>query len=232
MIRINLNGEKKGTPAKTKKKKREQSSELEQNILLIFFVMIGIGVFFFIGWKIKTAYQEQLDIKNAKETEYKSLEKWTQKKLEFDIQKELLTEKINKIGQLKERREGPVKLLEDVFNNLPKSLWLESILQGYDQRLVVVIDKGMESIKPGTNIGAPNQVKIVGRSRTQDAAGTFANRIQGLETRYKSVTLNTIVEKTDESVPVYEFKLFLKMVPGYEKVLKAEEQDSQKGGQE
>jgi len=231
MIRINLNGEKKGTPVKAKRKKREQVSELEQNLVLLICILVGIGVFFFIGWKIKSAFEEQRRIRDAKKAEYKTLEKWTQKKLEYDIQKELLTEKINKISQLKERREGPVKLLEDVFNNLPKSIWIDSIIQGYDRRLTNVIERGMDVLKPGQNIGKPNRVRLIGQSRTQDAAGTFANRIQGLDTRYKNVTLNTIIEKEGNAVPVYQFKLFLEMVPGYEKVLKAEQSAADEGGQ-
>lgn len=231
MIRINLNGEKKGTPAKAKRKKRENASGLEQNLILLIGAVIGIAMFFGIGWNIKKENARVTKIHNAKKAEYDKLAKWDKIKLEYDIQKELMTEKIRKIGQLKERREGPVKLLEDVFNNLPKSVWLVSITQGYDKRLVSKIAKGMTVLKPGKNIGAPNQLLIIGRSRTQDAASSFANRMEGIETRYKSVTLNTIVEIKDKSsIHSFEFKLFLKMVPGYEKILKAEADKKKSGG--
>ncbi|PIE02528.1 MAG: hypothetical protein CSA81_06860 [Acidobacteria bacterium] len=228
MIRINLNGEKRGAPVKTKRKKRKQKSEVEQNIILILLVLIGIGVFFLIGWKINSDYDEQAAIKAQKQAEYKKLEHWEQKKLELDIQKELLNEKIQKISQLKSRREGPVKLLEDVFNNLPKSIWLKSIVQGYDRRLTDKVDPKGRALTPGRNIGKPNDLMIKGMSKTQDAPTTFANSIQGLDSKYNNVILESIVEEKETSVPVFQFTLFLKLVPGYEKILEAEQKGEQK----
>jgi Tfp pilus assembly protein PilN len=219
MIRINLSGEKRGSvSARPKKKKSTQTSEIEKNLILIIGLVLAAGMFFLVKYQIDQEYNTVLAEKNAKEKEYNSLKEWEERKLDLDVHREILTETIQKINQLKDRREGPVKLLEDLFNFLPQSAWLGSVEQGFDASLTKAIDKGMVAKRPGKISAEPSQIKIVGYARTIDGASNLTKKLKAMDSRYEDVILNTVDEVEGQGGPVFEFSIFLKMKAGYEEI--------------
>lgn len=210
MIRINLIAERKAAAVKTTKKKPQVASDLQENLILILCILIAVG---WLGYQYHN-YSSKLNALNTekqqKDSEYKELAIWKEKQLDYDIRKELLSEKIRKISDLKSRREGPVKLLEDIFNNTPSSVYLESLEQGYDKRLVSPTQKGQKVFSPGNNIGPPNMFKITGYSKTMDAASTMANRLFSLDERYKDGELQRVEINEGEDSSDFRFLIFFK----------------------
>ncbi len=226
MIRINLIAERKASAPKAAKS-APQYSELQENLVLIIFVAVALVAFLGRRHLLNKEKGRLAADKSRKEAEYKEVEKWKDKQLDYEIQKELLNEKIQKISQLRDRREGPVKLLEDIYNNVPSSIYLTSIEQGYDRRLVTKTAPQAKVFSPGDNVGPPNYYKINGYSKTIDAASTLANRIFSITNRYTDGDLNTVVEETKagESQGEFLFTIFFKTKLG-------EKEDPAKNGEE
>jgi len=216
MIRINLIAERKAAAPKATRKKSQTASELQDNIIILVFAVLAIAVFLGRRHMINSETSQLKRTKAQKDKEYKEVSVWKERQLDYEIQKELLNDKINKISELKDRREGPVKLLEDIYNNVPSSVYLTSIAQGYDGRLVKPPTKGTTVFSPGENIGAPNQFRIKGRTKTIDAAGTLANRIFSIESRYTDGILSTVDEDEKEGQNEFEFAIFFKTSKGAE----------------
>ncbi|MCB1042131.1 MAG: hypothetical protein KDC35_04300 [Acidobacteria bacterium] len=227
MIRINLIAERKASAPKAAKS-TAQYSELQENIVLIAFVALALIVFMVRRTMLNNERTALQTTKTNKEKEYKAVEKWKDLQLDYEVQKELLNEKIQKISQLRDRRQGPVKLLEDVFNNTPSSIYLATIEQGYDKRLVEKPGPGQAVFNPGSNPGAPNMFKITGYSKTIDAASTLANRLFAIP-RYTDGSLNTVIEQEKGDVQgEFLFTIFFKTTSGGEKAA-AEKKVGQEG---
>lgn len=212
MIRINLIAERKASAPKAAKT-GQQYSELQENLILIVFAVLAFSVFMVRRHMLNKEVDTLSAEKARKEREYKEVEKWKDKQLDYEIQKELLNEKIAKIGELRDRRQGPVKLLEDVYNNVPSSIYLMSIEQGYDKRLTEKTGPQSKAFMPGKkNIGPPNFYKLTGYSKTIDAASTLANKLFSITSRYSDGELNTVVEETkkDDSLGDFLFTIVFK----------------------
>lgn len=210
MIRINLIAEKKAGAPKVAKKSSQQPTWLQDNIILIVAGMISIALAAYLFHTVKKELEAKLAEKAALKKTYDSLKIWETKKEEFEIQRQLLIEKIQKISDLKENRAGPVKLMEDIYNVLPESVWLASITQGYSSKLVKPSRKGGKAAKPrGGNIGSPRLIRIHGYARTTDAITNLARAVINLDERYKGTDLNRYDK--NEKTGQYEFYLFFEL---------------------
>ncbi len=215
MIRINLIAEKKTGAPKAAKKPTRQQSEIQENLIIIVMILIALAVCFFLFRNV----QNQLDMERSENSrltkEYKELEVWNKRKEDLDIQKILLNEKIQKIRNLKDNREGPVKVMEDVFNALPESVWFQSITQGFDKNLVQASGSNRTAFQPGSrNLGEPALVKVTGFAKTTESITSFADRLLELDTRYKETELNNIEQIDTDDGKVYAFEIFFRVLPG------------------
>ena len=213
MIRINLIAERKAGASKAAKKPASQQSEIQENMVLILFVLVAIAVGAYI-WngvsnKLKDAQAEQVRLKK----EWEQVKGYQAEKEDYEIQKELLNEKITKISELKDLREGPVKLMEDVANALPESAWLESIWQGYNKKLAEATRSEGMVIKPGKRaLGEPSLVMVTGSAKTADAVTNFTTRIINLDSRYYDTELNNYLQfEEEDGTKGYRFEVFFKV---------------------
>lgn len=217
MIRINLIAERKAGAPKTTKKATRQTSELEENIVLIVMVLVALGACIAHYQVLKRQQMSLLAQKSALEAEYKKLEVWIQKREEFEIQKELLNEKIQKISTLKDRRQGPVKLMEDIHNVLPETIWLTDVTQGMDRALLSVTRPGREAGKPANQKGITSnlEVRVSGYAKNTDAITTFARNVQNMEDRYSEIDLNQygLADKEITEGSGFKFQLYFKVAP-------------------
>ncbi|CAM2067940.1 PilN domain-containing protein [Sulfidibacter corallicola] len=216
MIRINLIAERKAGAPKTPKKAAKKSSELEENIILIVAIVIALLGGFFWHRHYKNKLQDLKNEQRKLQAEYDKVKIWIEKREEFEIQKELLNEKIQKISSLKDRREGPVKLMEDVHNVLPESVWLSSINQGFDRNLTQATGAGRSSFAPSKGRSLPSSldVKVSGFAKNTDAITNFAKKIQSLDRRYANLDLNQFEKfQKEEEGSGYSFDLYFKIKP-------------------
>jgi Tfp pilus assembly protein PilN len=210
MIRINLIAEKKASAPKAAKKSTAASgqlAELQEYAILLVLILIAAAVGYWHHSTVKERVR-QTRVKEAQlKQEYETLKIWEERKLEYEVQKLILNEKIEKISQLKDNREGPVKLLEDIANVLPESVWLDSLQQGYDTTLVQSSQSYTESFKPDTGrLPSIHLVKVTGRARTSEAITSFAKNVINLSERYSGTDLNTITQDAESGI--HEFQLF------------------------
>ena len=213
MIRINLIAEKKTGSAKPSaaKKAPSQKSELEENLILIVCVALALGLAFWLNHKTKKEYQAAYAEHTRLKAEYEKVKKWKEEKEKYDIQKELLNEKIQKISDLKDKKVGPVKLMEDVNNVLPESVWLVGITQGYNNNLVQKSASMKQAFKPGSRLGNSNTdlVMVSGYAKTTDSITNFAKKILSLDQRYFETDLNSYTREEQG----YSFNLFFRIKP-------------------
>lgn len=213
MIRINLIAEKKtAAPKATKKSSASAASgqlaELQEYAILIVLLLIAFAVGYWRHSSVKQKVRETLNAEQALKKEHDSLKIWEDRKAEYEVQKLVLNEKIEKISQLKDRREGPVRLLEDIANVLPESVWLESLSQGFDATLTQKTTSYTEAFSPSGQGKLPDTslVMVSGRARTSEAITSFAKSVINLSERYSGTDLNTITQ--DGSTGIHQFKLF------------------------
>jgi Tfp pilus assembly protein PilN len=196
MIRINLIAERKTGAPKAVKKPTGRESELKDNFILIIgalaAVLVFMGLRHIANKEDRTVAAEKVRL----ESEWEKVKIWKEKKREYEIQKELLNEKIQKISELKDRREGPVKLMEDIANVVPDSVWLGSIRQGYDKDLLKPSAKNRKVQKmPGKAAGKPYEIIVSGYANSAEAITNFANKILTMDSRYKKSSLNDYSQK-------------------------------------
>jgi len=210
MIRINLIAEKKAGAPKVTKKSSQQPAWLQDNLILIFSGLLAIGLGAYLFHTVKKELTAKQEERERLQKTYDSLKIWEAKQEEFEIQRQLLIEKIQKISDLKDNRQGPVKLMEDIYNVLPESVWLGSIRQGYNSNLVKPSRKGGKAAKPsGGNIGDSRLVLITGYARTTDAITNLARAIINLDERYGKTDLNSFDK--DEKTGQYMFNLYFEL---------------------
>lgn len=210
MIRINLIAERKAGAPKAAKKPTGQTSEIQENLILIISVLLAFFVFMFMRHLVKSELAEKASQHAALEKEWEEVKVWKKKKEDFEIQKELLNEKIERISELKDKRQGPVKLMQDIANMLPESVWLESISQGYDKTLTDPTGKGRARHNMPAPIGKSSLVQLSGYASSQEAITNFANRILSLDKFYQRTDLNKIV-RTGAGPQEYRFSIFFEV---------------------
>jgi Tfp pilus assembly protein PilN len=214
MIRINLIAEKKTGAPKAAKKSTGQTSEIQENLIIIISLLMAVLVFFMMRSLIKGELSRKVAEQSKLQAEYDKLKHWKDKKLEYEIQEELLNEKINRISELRDQRQGPVKLMQDISNVLPESVWLQSIEQGYQGALVRQSGKGRDILKlKGENLENIYTVKLAGRASSTEAITNFANRMIQMDASYQKVDLNTLRRTTVEGPQEYDFNLFFAIRP-------------------
>ena len=136
MIQINLLSGREGAP---KRASRDAATTMAAPVAgegsnaivvvagLVFVVgLIGLIVW---GYLLNSHKKNRIQTLNAKKQELKTYEGLIEQERKFRAQKELLERKKNAIITLKDNQSGPVKMLEDIFNRCPDSVWFESIVQ-------------------------------------------------------------------------------------------------------
>lgn len=156
MIQINLLSGREGSPKKVPKESTAVTSfsaiEGESNAIMVvaaivFIVgLVGVGVWGYMLHSKKEALSRDL---SRKKQELKTYQGLIEQQNQFKARKEMLERKEQTIVQLKDRQSKPMKLLEEIYNRCPDSVWFESIEQ-----------KG-------------NSVTIKGRAKNTEAANQF-----------------------------------------------------------
>jgi Tfp pilus assembly protein PilN len=214
MIRINLIAEKKTGAPKAAKKSTGQTSEIQENLIIILSVLLAVLVFFLMRSLVKNELAQKVAQEQKLQAEYDKVKHWKDKKLEYEVHRELLNEKIQRISELRDQRQGPVKLMQDIANVLPESVWLQSIEQGYQGSLVRQSGKGREALKlKGNNLETIYTVKLSGRASSTEAITNFANRMIQMDASYQKVDLNTVRRTTVDGPQEYDFSLFFAIRP-------------------
>ena len=136
MIQINLLSGREGAPRKAPRDAAttvvapvagEGSNAIVVVAGLVFVVgLIGLGVW---GYLLHSKRKNLIQTLNAKQQELKTYEGLIEQERKFRDQKDLLERKKNAIIRLKDNQSGPVKMLEEIFNRCPDSVWFESIVQ-------------------------------------------------------------------------------------------------------
>jgi type IV pilus assembly protein PilN len=122
MIRINLLGE---------QVDRSASYAIHSLILLacvVLILMLG-------GWSTNHAISVLSDLENQvalKESQHTKLKNTTKKVEDLEQKQKLLIEKLEIIAKLKTRKQGPVRILDDLTKMIPDRAWLTSISQRND----------------------------------------------------------------------------------------------------
>lgn len=213
MIRINLIAEKKvGTP-KAVKKPSGQTSELQENLILIVCALLAIVAFFGMRKIVKDKLNTRLAKKAELQKKYDGLKHWQDKKLEYEMRKELLNEKIQRITSLRDDREGPVKLMQDVANVLPESVWLSEISQGYKNALTKPSGKKRASGRIHENLDNPRSIRVKGLASSTEAVTNFAGRILKMDSTYHKTDLNVIKRQAnkDGGPQEYSFTIYFEI---------------------
>lgn len=213
MIRINLIAERKaGTQKVAKKPSSGQVSELQENLILIVSLLVAFAVFMGM-WKMVKGELSEVAAEEARlKAEWEKHKHWKEEKEKYEIQKELLNEKIERISELKDRRQGPVKLMEDVANVLPESVWLDSIDTGYDSRILQPTEAGRQTHPmPRAISNRENLVRVEGYANSHEAITNFANQIVSMDKRYKKTDLNLIKRVQSNGPQEYQFSIWFEI---------------------
>ena len=217
MIRINLIAEKKAASPKAAKKAAAAAgggaqSELQENAILIAAILVAVVLVFVMRHFVKQELNEARNEKARLEAEWQKVQHWEEKQITYEIQKELLNEKIKKISDLRDAREGPVKLMEDIYNVLPESAWLVEIRQGYDGALIKPTKTKRKTRKmPGDNLGSPLEFKIEGYASSSEAVTGFTNKLADMSSRYNKIELNNWEQQSVDDVQVVKFDLYFSL---------------------
>lgn len=221
MIRINLIAEKKATSGKGPKKAAAAAggggggagrfSEIQDNLIIVVAMVLALVVVLGMRHVIKKELNE-VSAENRRLTqEWDEVKHWQAEKETYEIRKLLLNEKINKISSLKDTREGPVTMLEDLYNILPDSVWVLEIKQGYNAQLVTPTKNNRTNYGLPANLGRPVDFLIVGRANSPEAMTNFTNKLRSFQTRYRNVTLNNF--SVDRESNVVDFNLYFEIIP-------------------
>lgn len=136
MIQINLLSGREGSPKKIPKESTAVTSfsaiEGESNAIMIvaaivFIVgLVGVGIWGYMLHSQKEAFAQDL---SRKKQELKTYQGLIEQEKRFRARKEMLERKERTIIQLKDRQSKPMKLLEEIYNRCPDTVWFESIKQ-------------------------------------------------------------------------------------------------------
>lgn len=136
MIQINLLSGREGSPKKVPKESTAVTSfsaiEGESNAIMVvaaivFIVgLVGVGIWGYMLYSRKQALTTEL---SRKKQELKTYQGLIEQAKRFKARKEMLELKEQTIVQLKDRQSKPMKLLEEIYNRCPDTVWFESIEQ-------------------------------------------------------------------------------------------------------
>jgi len=136
MIQINLLSGREGSPKKVPKQATAAASfsaiEGESNAIIVvaaivFIVgLVGVGIWGYMLYSRKQALTTEL---SRKKQELKTYQGLIEQAKRFKARKEMLEMKEQTIVQLKDRQSKPMKLLEEIYNRCPDTVWFESIEQ-------------------------------------------------------------------------------------------------------
>jgi Tfp pilus assembly protein PilN len=129
MIKINLATERKQVKAKTRTAAVRSTGNLSpvQSLALLAIMLIGVAVAAGWWWTLSRDLAEWRGKIEDAEKELTRLAEVRKKGDQFETQKKLLSRKIDLITQLKKQQAVPVHILDQVSENLPEFLWLDSM---------------------------------------------------------------------------------------------------------
>ena len=127
MIKINLLAERKAPKVKASSGVKMEGMGSGSNVLLIGILVVGVLVAGGWWWMLDSSVNEWKDQLVQDDAELKRLEGAIKKSEEFEAQKALLSRKINLITDLKKQQAVPVHILDQMSENLPEFLWLDSM---------------------------------------------------------------------------------------------------------
>jgi len=127
MIKINLLAERKAPKVKASSGVKMEGMGSGSNVLLIGILVVGVLVAGGWWWMLDSSVNEWKDQLAQDDAELKRLEGAIKKSEEFEAQKALLSRKINLITDLKKQQAVPVHILDQMSENLPEFLWLDSM---------------------------------------------------------------------------------------------------------
>lgn len=122
MIRINLFGEKKDNSA----------LYVMQIMAFVFTLILALAGCYLFDDALATERGLLEDEKMLLEVQVKKLRRKTKHVNELEKKRKLLTEKLRTIAKLKSKKQGPVRVLEDMTKRIPERAWLVSISQNSD----------------------------------------------------------------------------------------------------
>jgi type IV pilus assembly protein PilN len=130
MIRINLLAERRPAARKggAKRPKMEMGASVE-NLLYVSIVVLAV---FYCGYKWWSLKNELVDVNQKVEqaqVEVEEVREGLRIIAELEAKKALIDKQVDIISQLKRARTIPVDLLNQVNNNLPDFLWLQSMTE-------------------------------------------------------------------------------------------------------
>ncbi|PLY03586.1 MAG: fimbrial protein [Desulfuromonas sp.] len=173
MIRINL------LPVRAAQKKERLRSQIVILILSLILTMTACGaVYFSLSVKVSNVEDE---IKN-KQDEIVRLKKAIGQVGRFKKLQEELRGKLDVLDELKEKRTGPVRLLDELSNAIPDKVWIGSFSE--------------------TN----GKVSISGTGLNEENVAQFLQNIEA-SPYYKGVELNVIQKKTEAGRKVESFSI-------------------------
>lgn len=120
MIRINL------LPVRAAQKKEKLRSQLSVLVLTLVLVVLACGVVFFQQQNKNQSLENDIADINRRNAE---LQKIIGEVRDYEKRKADLEQKLLVLGQLKQQKSGPVRLMDDLSDALPPELWLTSFAE-------------------------------------------------------------------------------------------------------
>lgn len=120
MIRINL------LPVRAAQKKEKFRSQLSILVLTLVLVILACGVVYFQQQNKNQNLQNEIAEINRRNAE---LQKIIGEVRDYEKRKADLEQKLQVLGELKQQKTGPVRLMDELSDALPPELWLTSFAE-------------------------------------------------------------------------------------------------------
>lgn len=172
MIRINLIG----TEKRQRKGKKIKSDVnlLEIAVIVLLIALGGVGVYVWYSIEEDKLQYAKLKVEEEKRA-IKNLAQAEKQFKEFQARKTELESQLKVIEELRQKKQGPVRVLDEISMRIPKQVWLK----GVTQRKAVLV--------------------ILGEAETNEAVAKFFQSLQD-SPFFKSVELQQIVrQQTSEN---------------------------------
>ena len=127
MIKINLISDE-PTVAATKRKAPEFSlGEKQGDIILLIMLALAMMVVGARWWMLNSEVNDLKSTEAARRAERDELQQYIDKVVELEAKRTQLQTKIDTIRQLKEKQQGPVRILDEVSKTLPDLVWFTTL---------------------------------------------------------------------------------------------------------
>ena len=176
MVKINL-------LATQKTRKKKQSSQTRYRLILAVAAFCGLMGGLGYGWHYLLTRVDLLRVEKVKlSSELERLKAQVKEVEHFEANKELVSEKIKVIRQLRRNQTVPIRLLAHISQGMPERVWLTRLTE------------------QGGNI------QLEGKATHNDEIVTFVN---GLKTSpfFEAIEIEESRQMIEANIPIYTFKL-------------------------